>query len=349
MRRFGIISNLRNKGDIPLVFPECRNGKLPPFKVWSKFDVFGRAKGYIIVLSLTGSEVMDLRHNGEVRKRILDAIIYGEEQLGIELFGLTSLTSSVTRKGQWLVDCGSVTASLTHGDSYAAGITIKGIEMIAEKINRRLEDLTIAIIGAYGLIGKVLSTVLSQKGCSLILIGPNKIKLQRLINNILCKRGITLKVGTILNPIRDADIIITATNNSNALVSSNHLKSDPWVVIYEVSVPPNLPYENYLKLRIKRPNAVKIDGALVSIPGIDLGVQITDVPKGVTFACWAETIMQCLENDQGDYVGEIAIPHMEKTMIWGRKYGFSHAPLSCFGKAIPEDTFLRESIKEMVF
>ena len=56
MKKFVILSNLRDERDIPLVFPECvkrgKNKKLPKFKVWSTFDVFSKAEGYIVVLGL---------------------------------------------------------------------------------------------------------------------------------------------------------------------------------------------------------------------------------------------------------------------------------------------------------
>lgn len=344
MKLFSIITNIRDDKDFKVVFPECRES-FPPHKVWKSFSVPSSERnlirGEIIVLSLTGEMMMS--NPKEAARRVLEAVRFAQER-GSELIALTSLTPSVTNRGEWLIEQKGVTAALTHGDTYAAALTIEGVQMIARKIGRDLHDLKVAIVGAYGLIGKAVSMKLIGLCKLLLLIGPNPLKLNRLVHAL--PEGKTKVIcSTQINTVAEADIIITATSNPAALITPQVLENRSKAqIIYEVSVPPNLPLDVYRQIRKVLPRVLKIDGAMASIPGgIDFGVHIPGVGRGTIFACWAEAIMQALEDDRSDHVGKIDLEHLNRTLRWGRKYGFLLAPFTCFGRPIPEKKFKKFS------
>lgn len=342
MRKFGIITNLRDKKDIPLVFPEYKKENLPSYKVWSEFNVFGAVKGYLLVLGLTGEEIVDVRHLESIRQQILSTVNHAEEEWGIELFGLTSLTSSVTRGGKWLVERKPEGISINHGDHYSVASAIEGIKSVVERMNwwGKSKKPTIGIVGAYGLIGRALSKMLVQEDASLILVGRRKKELQKLRSSLyrFSKEQDKVIISTNLYDLKGADVIITATSDPSALISPSCLKEDSPVIVYEVSVPPNIPKEKYERLKKARPNVVKMDGSLVKLPeNIDLGVSISEIPADVIFACWAEIIMQSLEGEKEDHVGDIDISDVNKILNWGKKWGFPHAPFSRFGEYISEE------------
>lgn len=340
MRKVAIITNLRDKSDIPAVFPQCESKRnLPAYKVWGEFNIFDRAKGYVIALGVTGKDMMSPGNIRKVRKDILNAVIWAQNYLGVEFAALTSLTSSITDKGRWLVIQEGVTAAITHGDSYAAGVSLEGLDLIAEAMGTSLEEFTIAIVGAYGLIGKALTMSLCKRDVSLILIGHNPTRLQRFISNLPYPRAAKIKASVSLSDIYPADIIVTATSHPDSLIKADYINKDKQVVVYEVSVPPNLSKATYEIIRQIRPNLLKIDGAMVNIPNIKLGVNVPGVRSGTTFSCWAEAIIQCLENDHSDHIGEIDISYMERILVLGRKYGFLHAPFTSFGKLVDMDSF----------
>ena len=334
MKKFVILSNLRDESDIPLVFPECKGNKLPEFKIWSTFDVSGKAQGYIVVLGLTGAQVMDLRHNGSIRNQILRAVFYAQNELQADVIGLTSLTSSITMKGEWLANNEDVSIALTHGDAHAVALAAEGIEIVSMKMDKPLSEMTVGIIGAYGLIGCALSTILSKSCQQLILVGRKEASLTQLVNNLPKIRLAKVMTSLSIQDVSHADIVVTATSHPESIITAEVLKDNGPIIVYDVSVPQNLNEENYRQLLFKRPNLIRIDGSMASIPGIDLGITITGVPEGTTFACWAETMMQCLESDHSDHVGDISIEHVRKTMAWASKYYFLHAPFTCFGRII---------------
>jgi len=230
-----------------------------------------------------------------------------------------------------------VKVALTHGDAYASTLTIEGVRRAVEQTGRSLDRVTVGVLGAYGLIGRAVALKLAETGCRLILIGPNPNKLAALGAELPGSQA-AVRFSTDLAALADADVVITATSNAGALLTPAAVKDhSAKVIIYEVSVPPNLPREAYQRLRAERPNVVKIDGAMAAIPGVDVGFSIPEVPDGTTYSCWAETFMQALEGNLEHHVGEIDIGHMDVTAGWARKYGFGHAPFTCFGEPIAEE------------
>jgi len=286
---------------------------------------------------MTGAEmVADPR--GAVR-RVLDAVLYAQDEVGADVVGLTSLTSSVTMQGRWLADRPEVKVALTHGDAYASALTVEGVRLAVEKTGRSMDRVMVGVLGAYGLIGRAVSLKLAETGCRLMLVGPNPNKLAALCAE-LPESQCAVGSSTDLAALADADVIVTATSNAEALVTAPVVKNHPSkVVIYEVSVSPNLPKEAFHRLRAERSNVVKIDGAMAAIPGVDIGFTIPEVPQGTTYSCWAETFMQALEGDLEHHVGPIDLGHMDITADRARKYGFGHAPFTCFGEPVTEGEF----------
>ena len=327
-RRFWVTSSLPNRVVDWVI--ERLSGRLG-FTVCSKFWVERlnkKAKGYIIATLLTGRQMMTLPQK-VVRKRILDTILFAQNKLGIEVIGLGALTTSLTDGGKWLINQPEIKLAITHGDTYGVAVAEEGIEKILNIFNFEKEKNKIAIVGAFGLLGRAIVKFLAQKGYSLILIEKTEEKVN-LIKEKLREINLENKtslVSTNLKDIFPADLVITVTFHPSALLQSEYLKSG--VIIYDIAQPMNVSPE----LIKERPDIIKIDGAYVDINGIDLGFDMGP-PKGTTFACLVETIMMTLEGDKNHHVGEIDEGYLEKTKEWAKKYGFSHAPFTSFGKPI---------------
>jgi len=298
------------------------------FSVCSRFWVKNKAEGYIIGIGLTAERMLNLPLE-IVRKKILNAVLFAQDKLKVEVIGLGALITSVTEGGNWLVKQPKIKSAITHGDTYGVAVAQEGIEKILNICKFTSKDRKIAIVGAYGLIGREIAKFLAKKGYPLTLIEKTEEKVN-LIKKKLSEINLEDKIflaSTNLKDISTADLIITATSHPSALLESEYLKKG--AIIYDIAQPMNVSP----KLIKERPDIIKIDGAYVDINGIDLGFDM-GTPKGTTFACLVETMMMALEGDRDHHVGEIEEAYLEKTKKWAKKYGFFHAPFTSFGKPI---------------
>jgi len=315
--KFATLSHLLNEDNIKQIPPD-----------WIKKDYIispelnlDKTKGYVIALKLLPKQVMDYPRE-LIRKKILDIALIAQDEYGVDIIQLGALTTSVTNGGKWLVNQKKYYGYVTHGDSYTASVTIQAVLKVLEKLNKDSEDLKLAIIGAYGIIGEAISKILVQKFKHTILIGRRKEKLEDLTAEIKGNYEITTELKTI-----ESDVIVTATSHPTALLKQNHLKEN--AIVIDVSQPPNLT-KNLCELR---KDVIRIDGGFVDFP-YDNPMPIPGMPKGKNFACIAEVIMQTMENEEKNHVGSIDLNHLKKTEKWAIKYGYTLNELTNFGKNI---------------
>lgn len=300
------------------------------FTVCSKEIKFARGEkdacGYIVAVLLNGRQMMSLPIP-RVRRRILDAVLYAQNNLGVDVVGLGSLTTSVTDGGAWLVNHPEVKVAITHGDTFTVIIAQEGIERILKRYGINSTKNKIAIVGAYGIIGRELSVFLGRNNFQLILVESVLEKVE-LIKKRMTEEGLISSVfiaSTDISTVSDADFVITATSHHSCLLNSEHLKKN--VIVYDIAQPINLS-----PLVIKqRPDIVRIDGDYVDIGTIDLKF-LMGPPQGSTFACLVETAMMAMEDDRRNHVGKIDQKFLEEVRYWKEKYKFYHAPLTSFGK-----------------
>jgi len=276
-------------------------------------------KGRIIVLKLSAKQIMELPQE-QIRKKILKASCFAQDEYDAELIQLGGLTTSVTSGGLWLADQKDYSGFVNHGDSYTAAITSQSVIKAMNKLKQKPSEKILSIIGAYGIIGETVSKILVPQFKHSVLIGRKKDKLIELEKNIKGNFETSINLDT-----KKADVIVTATSHPTSLLNSNHLKKN--AIVIDVSQPPNLS----LDVCRKRSDIIRIDGGYVDFP---LKFSIPSVPDGKLLACIVEVIMQAQENERCNHVGSIDIKHLNKTMIWAEKYGYTLNELTNFGKII---------------
>ncbi|MEW6184770.1 MAG: hypothetical protein AB1585_03415 [Thermodesulfobacteriota bacterium] len=292
------------------------------FMVRSSFKVNNNIKGHIVLIWLTGHQMIAPNHNGSVRKRILEAILFAQNRLNCGVVGLGALTASVTSGGRWVAEHPEITCAITHGDHHATGLAIEGIEKLAkEKFGSTLSNLTLNLIGATGIIGDALSRALTPLTGKLILTGRKKSKLAKYSNlpNVEISDDITDAIT--------ADIVVTATSWPDALIKPEHLKKG--AIVYEVSQPRNVSPQ----VAEKRKDILIVDGSYARVPE-NINFWWMSLPHHHTFGCMAETIMQCLEGDPNHHVGSIDLSFLEEVKRRAQKYGFTHADFTSFNTPI---------------
>lgn len=313
--KFATIGHLLVEKDIKNIPDSWIHGKLI---VSPELNVQG-TKGYITGLTLTAQQMMFLPKE-TVRKHILDAAVLLQNEFGVDIIQLGALTTSVTNGGVWVAEQCSYTGFVNHGDSYTAAVTCQAVKQALRFFDKKPSDQTLAIVGAYGVIGEAVSKILVPQFRHAFLIGRRKEKLQELEKTITGDFETTVKLTT-----KEADVIVTATSHPDALLHSIHLGKE--AIVVDVSQPPNLSAETCKE----RPDVCRVDGGLVDFPFI---TGIPGMAAGKNFACIVEVIMQAMEDEQENHVGSIDLVHLRKTEQWGRKYGFALNELTNFGKKI---------------
>jgi len=314
--KFAIIGHLINERHKKLMPKEYfhHNMILSP-----EFDIQG-TKGYITGITLTAKQMMNFDLH-EVRKKILKNALFLQNNYHVNLIQLGGLTTSVTHGGTWLVKQEKYAGFVNHGDSYTVSVTCEAVKKSIEYFKMNSSNLTLAIVGAYGIIGEAVSKILTPQFSKTYLVGRREKKLQTLAKNI---HG-NFTISTNLAVIKKADVVVTATNHPSALLHSHHLRQH--AIVIDVSQPPNLSS----KLCKQRPDVNRIDGGYVDFPE-EYKVFLPGIPHGKLYACIVEVIMQALENEHGNHVGSIEMDHIKKTEKWAKKYGFTLNELTNFGK-----------------
>jgi fatty aldehyde-generating acyl-ACP reductase len=315
--KFATISHLMSEENLKFIPRTWFQGNLI---ISPELNISG-TPGHVIALKMYPKQLLSYPRE-DIRRMILEAAISAQKKLDVELFQLGALTTSVTDGGGWLLKQKGLKGYVTHGDSYTASVTCQTVIKALERYNKKSFDTTLAIVGAYGIIGEAVSKILVPQFKNTFLIGPRKEKLKNLADKINGDFQTTSELNT-----KTADVIVTATSHPEALIKPNHLKKN--AIVIDVSQPPNLT----LEVCKKRPDIVRIDGGYVDFP-INYPIPIPGLPPGKNYACIAEVIMQAKEDERKNHVGTIDIGYLKKTEEWGKKYGFSLNELTNFGEVL---------------
>ena len=288
------------------------------FIISPELDVYG-TKGHLSGILITAKAMMT-QPRSAVRQKILDAALFLQNEYAVDVVQLGALTTSVTNGGKWLTDQHQYNGYVNHGDSYTAAVTCKTVRKVLSMVHRDPADLTLAIVGAYGIIGEAVSKLIVPQFSHSILIGRDQSKFDKLEKSLTGNFETTVKLVT-----QNADVVVTATSHPTALLGSEHLKKN--AIVVDVSQPVNLAID----VCRARPDVCRVDGGLVDFP---VPIPIPGMPPGKNFACIAEVIMQALKEEKQHHVGSIELDHLHLTEAWGIEYGFLLNELTNFGTPI---------------
>jgi predicted amino acid dehydrogenase len=94
--------------------------------------------------------------------------------------------------------------------------------------------------------------------------------------------------------LKEADVVVTATNVVGDLVRSTNIKAG--AVVCDISRPPNV----NRAITLNRPDISLIDGGVVKLPGKSRLSFNLDIDAGFAYACMAETMILALERQFED-------------------------------------------------
>lgn len=301
------------------------------FALSSHFDILGKTDGYVVSIALTPEQMMNLPKE-RVRKIILHAIIYIQNKLKCDLVMLGALTAPVTAAGVWLRQQPGLKLRITTGNTFTVAVAIQEVKKAMELAEMDKSSITMAVVGAAGVIGSGISTYFNEHNYNLILVEKSIDRFSRLKPQL---KGNNCHLTDKLIDINNADIVIAATAHPDALIGSQHLKHG--AIVVDVAEPPDVVAD----INKARPDVIHIDGGRVKWQTIDLGVDV-GLPERVGFACITEGIMQALEDDRSDHIGAVDRDFLAKTVFWGRKWNFEIADFTSFNEPVLLERFNKQ-------
>ncbi|MFH1736822.1 MAG: shikimate dehydrogenase [Actinomycetota bacterium] len=301
-----------------------------------------RAVGWFIVVPLLPSQILDLKEKFVVKK-----IIKGTEvatKLGAGIVGLGAFTALVGGGGKEIAAASDI--AVTTGNTYTVAIAIEGARKAAAIMDIDFPKATVAVVGATGSIGKIAAIILAGEAGRTYLAGRDMKRLEAVKDEIESFRHCEptkdgrskLTVTTnVAEAVRAADVIVTATSAVEDIIDPADIK--PGAVVCDVARPRDVAE----RVAEARRDVLVIDGGVVKVPGhADFGFDL-GLPKGLSLACMAETMILALEGRYEDYtIGrEISIAQVHEMIEMANRHGFELAGFRSFEKALSEEAITR--------
>jgi predicted amino acid dehydrogenase len=287
------------------------------------------AEGWLISVGGTPKEIM--RHSPEFTyRRLLDAAAMAK-RLGAQIMGLGAFTKVVGDAG--LTVAKRAPLPITTGNSYsasgalwAAHDAILRMGLLPKPKGKGRIKFKAMVIGATGAIGSVCARLLARVAEEVYMVSPETAKLLALKESILLESP-DAKIYLSAQADKDIagmDMIVTATSGAGKKVL-DIMKVKPGCVITDVARPLDLPASEVAK----RPDVLVIESGEILLPG-DVQMKNIGLPKGVAYACLAETIVLALEGRFENFTVGRAIEWEKVREIYqlGLKHGMKLAAIS---------------------
>ena len=288
-----------------------------------------QAEGWLISVGGTPKEIM--RHSPEFTyRRLLDAAAMAQ-RLGAQIMGLGAFTKVVGDAG--LTVAKHAPLPITTGNSYSASGALWAahdarlrLRLLPAPRGKQRVKFKAMVVGATGAIGSVCARLLAKAAEEVYMVSPETAKLLALKESILQE---TPHARLFLSAqadrdIADMDMVVTATSGAGKKVL-DIMKVKPGCVITDVARPLDLPPSEVAK----RPDVLVIESGEIQLPG-DVQMKNIGLPKGVAYACLAETIVLALEGRFENFTVGRAIEWEKVREIYqmGLKHGMQLAAIS---------------------
>lgn len=286
-------------------------------------------KGWFVACPLTPRRMLELPVSQVYRKIIQTGRL--AERLGAKILGLGAFTSVVGDAG--ITIARALDIPVTTGDAYTIAIAVQATMKAAEIMDLSLSDVTVAVVGATGAIGRVCAHLLAPQAGRLLLIARNPEKLEMLAMQLKPQSYGEVIWSTDLSALRQAAVILTVTSAIHSIIEPQHLM--PGSVVCDVARPRDVS----AMVAASRDDILVIDGGMVDVPGavnfhFDFGF-----PPGKAYACMAETMALALEGRFEDYTlgKEISLERVQEITRIAEKHGFRLSGFRAFEKNVTEE------------
>jgi fatty aldehyde-generating acyl-ACP reductase len=285
-----------------------------------------QVKGWLIAAPYTPPTMLNLPVEAVYKKIV--ACGHMAEELGARILGLGAFTSVIGDAGRTIAD--RLDIPVTTGDSYTIAVAVEALLDAGRVMGHRIQDSTVAIVGATGAIGKTCAEILARTAGELILVGRREDALRDVAER--CTGTANVSISTDMAAIYPADLILTVTSAVHAVIEPQHLK--PGAVVCDVARPRDVSKQ----VAAVRDDVLVIEGGMIDVPGpvnfnFDFGF-----PPGKAYACMAETIALALEGRYEDYtIGkDISAAQADEIAAIASRHGFRLSGFRSFEKPVTE-------------
>ena len=318
----------------------------PPF-VYSRIEGIRsptgvEAEGWLISVGGTPREIMG--HPPEFTYRRLLAAAAMAKKLGAQIMGLGAFTKVVGDAGVTVARRAPL--PITTGNSYSASGALWAAHdamlrmgLLPKPRGKGRVKFKAMVVGATGAIGAACARLLVRAAEEVTLVSPETAKLLALKESILQQ---TPDAKVVLSARADThiaamDMIVTATSGAGKKVL-DIMQVKPGCVITDVARPLDLPPQEVAK----RPDVLVIESGEIRLPG-EVRMKNIGLPKGVAYACLAETIVLALEGRFENYtVGrQIEWEKVHQIYEMGLKHGMQLAAISGVNGVFSDDDIAR--------
>jgi fatty aldehyde-generating acyl-ACP reductase len=286
-------------------------------------------KGWFIACPYTPRRMVQLPEHTVYRKIIQTGRV--AEKLGANILGLGAFTSVVGDAGVTIAK--ALDVPVTTGDSYTVAMAVQAIRDAARVMDIKIEDATVAVVGATGAIGRVCAELIAGEAARTLLVARDEKKLEVLRDRLKVRARSELLISTKMEVLKDAQLILTVTSAIHDVIRPEHLQAGS--VVCDVARPRDVS----AMVAAARDDILVIDGGMVDVPGpVDFHFNF-GFPEGKAYACMAETIALALEGRFEDYtVGkEITIERVQEITAISERHGFRMSGFRSFEREVTED------------
>ncbi|HAX69755.1 MAG TPA: hypothetical protein PK152_19000 [Anaerolineales bacterium] len=286
-------------------------------------------KGWFIACPYTPRRMMQLPERTVYRKIVQTGRM--AEQLGAKILGLGAFTSVIGDAGVTIAN--ALDVPVTTGDSYTVMMAVQAIRDAAKVMGIKMEDATVAVVGATGSIGRVCAELIAEEAARTLLIARDEQKLADLRDRLQVRARSELCISTKMDVLKEAQLILTVTSAIHDVIRPEHLQ--PGSVVCDVARPRDVS----AMVAAARDDILVIDGGMVDVPGpVNFHFNF-GFPEGKAYACMAETIALALEGRFEDYtVGkDITLERVREITAIAERHGFRMSGFRSFEREVTEE------------
>lgn len=344
--KYAFIAHPLSLDDLTRQFPSLNAKNIRLLKFISKFgwpvlgpeitgfrDKSGKdIKGRVIFCLMT-ARIMVLDRKTAVRRLI--TCVRMAEKLRVDVVGLGAFVPIVTHDGKLLAK--KTKLNMTSGTAFSAVIAVKNALSVIDICDYAVDKCLIAIVGAAGSVGTIVTQLMLEHGKTFILIDKNEEGLKKIISGGLLKnvKGKNIVISTSLDPIKHADIIIVTTNAPGVIVRSNHLKAG--AIVVDAAHPRNVS----TKVPFERDDVVVVESGIANVPELNTNFEFDLRSRSEVYSCLAEVLVLYWLKIEGKFVGTFTMEYVQTLKETSEKIGIDIAKFRNRAGFVTREDFLK--------